>query len=167
MIFSELNPTPVFWANLKGSRGNAVANAIQSALDNHTCPLCGTAIASHSEASALSELKKLDRKLADTRAQLDEALKTHNRTKKEASGSVRGVPRKWCPYRDQQFNRRFSRRHCLIVNIHATRNPTLAPKKTKVATCPSEAKFLTPDSKNPSYARAGIQRSRRNWKLIG
>jgi len=42
-----------------------------------------------------------------------------------------------------------------------------SPQKPKVVICPSEAKSLPPDSKTPSYVRAGIQRSRRNLKSIG
>lgn len=63
--------------------------------------------------------------------------------------------------------RSFSLRHCLIVNILASRNPEPAPKKPKVATCPNELRSLAPESKTPSYVRAGIQRSERSRKPIG
>src|SRR5215469_5093270 len=67
----------------------------------------------------------------------------------------------------KRLNPSFSRRHCLSVNIVARRNPKIAPKKPKVAICPGEAECQPPDSKTPSYVRAGIQRSKRNRKSIG
>src|SRR6201993_1827472 len=53
-----------------------------------------------------------------------------------------------------------------MVNIHARRKPKEAPKNPEVATWPGEADSLRPDSKYPSYVRAGIQRSKRDRKFM-
>jgi DNA repair exonuclease SbcCD ATPase subunit len=71
-----------------GSKGAAVVHSIQSRLEDHRCPLCDTGIVAQPNTSALSELKKIDRKLVDIRARLDEAVKSHSRRKNELVASA-------------------------------------------------------------------------------
>jgi DNA repair exonuclease SbcCD ATPase subunit len=72
---------------LCGSKTDEVVESIQSKLDNSICPLCDSPIGKEQPASALVELKKLDRKLTDTRAKLDDVVKSHVRMKKSVDGA--------------------------------------------------------------------------------
>ena len=92
--FSTVRHHPLIRSTLRGDQcavcaSTGVAEKIQSLIESGACPLCGNAMASSCNDSALlDKLKVLDQQIEETRAELEEVIQRCERLKEDHATSV-------------------------------------------------------------------------------